>query len=143
MKTIEIDSLALEQMKIHAERDYPDECCGALFATDGGRGIRVVGIRPIDNVTVENRQRRFSVSPQDYLRVECDADAQGLLLAGFYHSHPDHPARPSQTDRAFAQPGFSYPILSVVKGEVAEITSWRIENLDAEYEQEVLEVIRA
>jgi proteasome lid subunit RPN8/RPN11 len=64
------------------------------------------------------------------------ADRQGLLLLGFYHSHPDHPAHPSTTDRQFAQPGFSYPIVSVTRDAVADIRSWRITDRSAWYEEE-------
>jgi proteasome lid subunit RPN8/RPN11 len=74
------------------------------------------------------------VAPGDYLRAEREADSRGLILLGFYHSHPDHPASPSETDRRFAQPGFSYPIVSVTADGVAEVRSWRVR--DAWYEEE-------
>ena len=136
MPRIEIDDTIIEQMKRHALRDYPHECCGALFGEeiDGRRSVRAA--MPIDNVSEEDRRRRFSISPRDYLRAEREAERLGLLLVGFYHSHPDHPARPSATDREFAIPGFSYPILSVARDAVTAITSWRLIDGAEWYEEE-------
>lgn len=136
MRTIELSDEALERMKSHARKAYPDECCGALFGHELQERRRVVAVMEIENVSDENRRRRFSIDPRDYIRAEQHAEEMGLLLLGFYHSHPDHPARPSETDRKFAQPGFSYPILSIISGEFSEMTSWYLPEGDEWYQQE-------
>lgn len=142
MSRIVIDRESFADMRAHAIVEYPFECCGALFGeiADGVRRVR--STLRIDNTAGQDRRRRFSIAPRDYLRAERHADALGLALLGFYHSHPDHPALPSETDRRFAQHGFSYPILSVGSRDVVAVTSWRIgsDSPDAPYEQEALEV---
>lgn len=143
MAHIEIDPDALLAMREHALREYPHECCGALFgrsadasSSQASHARRVDSVMPIDNVTDEDRRRRFSVSPRDYIRAEREALRLGLALLGFYHSHPDHPAEPSVTDRRFAQPGFSYPIISVTEGRTLDIRSWRLREGEEWYEEE-------
>jgi proteasome lid subunit RPN8/RPN11 len=133
---ISIDDDVMEIMNAHALRDYPHECCGALFGAEDEGGRHVLAVMPIENVSDEDRRRRFSVSPRDYIRAEREAERLALALLGFYHSHPDHPAQPSATDRQFAQIGFSYPILSVTRDHVVALTSWRIVDQEAWYEEE-------
>jgi proteasome lid subunit RPN8/RPN11 len=113
---------ALEAIDRHARAVYPDECCGALV----GRDDRAVDAWPLDNVSDEDQRRRFLVSPRAYLATERRAAGAGLSLLGIYHSHPDHPARPSATDLAAAWPTLVYAIVSVRGGEVAERTAWRL-----------------
>ena len=136
MACIELTDDILDTMRAHAVHEYPHECCGALFGIDNGEEREVRDVMPIDNVSTGDRCRRFSVSPRDYLRAEREAASRGLTLLGFYHSHPDHPARPSETDRKFAQFGFSYPILSVAADGVHDITSWRLADPNGWYEIE-------
>jgi proteasome lid subunit RPN8/RPN11 len=136
MKAIIFMGDTLDAIGAHALRDYPHECCGALLGTGGDERRAVAAIIPIDNASDDDRRRLFSVSPRDYLRAEREAEARGLLLLGFYHSHPDHPARPSETDRRYAQPGFSYPIITVTAGGAGPIRSWRIDAPEGEYEEE-------
>ncbi len=136
MSTITFSGAAIRAITAHALGDYPHECCGALLGTEHPDGRRVAISLPIANVSGEDRRRRFSVAPRDYIRAEREADARGLRLLGFYHSHPDHPARPSETDRTFAQPGFSYPIVSVGADGVGEIRSWRLDDGAPWYQEE-------
>jgi proteasome lid subunit RPN8/RPN11 len=136
MSRIDIPEEILAELKRHALRDYPHECCGALFGSEADDARRVEAAMPIDNLSQEDRRRRFSISPRDYIRAEHEAERLGLLLLGFYHSHPDHPAKPSQTDREFAIAGFSYPILSVAHDRVLAITSWRLVDQEGEYVEE-------
>lgn len=111
--------LAIEQ---HGRETYPHECCGALL----GDGDRVVATHPLPNVTTEGPRRRFRIDDQDYLASERQASAAGLSLLGFYHSHPDHPAEPSQYDLDHAWPTFVYPIVSVVGGAPAALRAWML-----------------
>src|SRR6266542_3523429 len=93
----------------HGEDTYPHECCGALVGRDG----RVSDAVPLPNTTEEGPRRRFLVRPSDYRDAERRASELGGELLGFYHSHPDHPARPSQYDLNHAWPTFAYIIVSV------------------------------
>ena len=99
----------------HACEAYPEECVGALIGTvaEGGAARTVERLFPIDNRSQADRKRRYLVSPLDYLAAERSADATGQTLLGFYHSHPEHPARPSATDLDLAQPNFVYIIVSI------------------------------
>ena len=108
----------------HGRRTYPEECCGALLGrfVDGVPTVELV--RPIANVREDARGRRFLVDPHDYLQVEQEADRRALAVLGFYHSHPDHPAAPSDFDRKHAWPNLHYLIVAVDAGAPRELTSW-------------------
>ena len=106
----------------HCRATYPNECCGALIGTDN-----VVGeCFSLPNTTEEGPRRRFLVSPDDYRAAERRATKSGHELIGFYHSHPDDQARPSQYDLDHAWPVFAYVIIAVEKGEPGAMTSWRL-----------------
>ncbi len=107
-------------IRAHAVEVYPHECCGALFGA--GRDVRVPFALP--NTTDEGPRRRFRVSTTDYRLSESRASELGLELLGFYHSHPDAPARPSQYDLDHAWPSFLYLIQSVEQGQPARLTGW-------------------
>jgi proteasome lid subunit RPN8/RPN11 len=96
-------------IRAHGEETYPHECCGALIGRDG----RVADVVALPNTTEEGPRRRFLVRPSDYREAERRAAELGAELLGFYHSHPDHPARPSQYDLDHAWPTFAYIIVSV------------------------------
>ena len=119
----------------HAVAAYPDECCGALLGSP--RGV-VREALPLDNHTDEERRRRFVVTPQDYQQAEARADALGVELIGFYHSHPDHPAAPSQFDLDHAWPNLSYVIVSVRAGQDRELRSWRLRPDRSRFDEETV-----
>ena len=96
-------------IRAHGQETYPHECCGALV----GRGDEVSAIVALPNTTEEGPRRRFLVRPSDYREAERRAGELGAELLGFYHSHPDHPARPSQYDLDHAWPTFAYVIVAV------------------------------
>jgi proteasome lid subunit RPN8/RPN11 len=104
----------------HGEETYPHECCGALV----GSGDAISHAVPLPNVTDEGPRRRFRVSDKDYLAAEQQARALGGDLLGFYHSHPDHPARPSQYDLDHAWPNFAYIIVAVADATARDMTVW-------------------
>ncbi len=104
----------------HGEETFPHECCGALI----GRDDRVIAAVPLPNTTEEGPRRRFLVRPSDYRTAEQKASELGGELLGFYHSHPDHPARPSQFDLDHAWPNFAYVIVSVMAGTSRLMTVW-------------------
>ena len=109
-----------EAIRHHGEETYPHECCGALV----GRGDAVTDTVALPNTTEEGPRRRFLVRPSDYRLAEQRATELGGELLGFYHSHPDHPARPSQYDLDHAWPTFAYVIVSVASGKSELMTVW-------------------
>jgi len=104
----------------HGEETFPHECCGALV----GRDDLVTAAVPLPNTTDEGPRRRFLVRPSDYRMAEQRASELGGELLGFYHSHPDHPARPSQFDLDHAWPNFAYVIVSVMAAVAKVMTVW-------------------
>ena len=121
-RTLTLGAGVAEAIRAHGRETYPHECCGALLGADGHVGATV----PLPNTTEEGPRRRFLVRPGDYQQAEQAASAADLELLGFYHSHPDHPAEPSQYDLDHAFPTFVYPILSVQQGEPAALRAWRL-----------------
>ncbi|AEF83075.1 Mov34/MPN/PAD-1 family protein [Leadbettera azotonutricia] len=110
------------------ERAFPNECCGVLLGPLlDGDGRQVEAVLPIENNReAEEQYHRFRIEAEDLMRAEKEARKQNREVLGFYHSHPDHPARPSEYDREFALPFYSYIILGVEGGRAAELTSWRL-----------------
>ena len=115
----------------HGEETYPHECCGALV----GRDRRVTSAVPLPNTTEEGPRRRFLVRPSDYRDAERRAIELGGELLGFYHSHPDHPARPSQYDLDHAWPTFAYVIVSVAEGAACDMTVWYLTDDRSSFEE--------
>jgi proteasome lid subunit RPN8/RPN11 len=123
-----------QAIRRHGAEAYPHECCGALIGRDGV----VIEAFALPNTTEEGPRRRFLVRPSDYRDAERRASALGAELVGFYHSHPDHPARPSQYDLDHAWPFFSYVIVSVREGTPGNMTSWRLRDDRSAFDEEEL-----
>jgi proteasome lid subunit RPN8/RPN11 len=121
-------------IRAHGVETYPNECCGALIGRDGV----VTATYALPNTTEEGPRRRFLVRPSDYQEAEKRAAQDGGDLLGFYHSHPDHPARPSQYDLDHAWPFFSYVIVSVREGVSEDMTSWRLREDRSAFDAEEL-----
>lgn len=122
-------------IRAHGRDTFPHECCGAMLGSDGV--VREAFALP--NTTEEGPRRRFLVRPDDYRVAEKRAREAGLDLLGFYHSHPDHPAKPSQYDLDHAWPSFSYVIVSVMGGEDKQLTSWQLKGDRSAFEEESVE----
>ncbi len=105
---------------------YPDEACGLLIGTQRGNEALVAQVVRGRNINVERPHDRYEVDPQDFLDAIREAERTDLDIIGVWHSHPDHPACPSETDRSSAWEGWSYLIASVTKREVSELRSWRL-----------------
>ncbi len=141
----------------HGARDYPNECCGVLLGSANGleKVVREVvplknlrhdperaqALLPVGDAGRETERNRFLIDPKDQLRVEKEARARGLEVLGYYHSHPDHPAKPSNYDREHAWPWYAYVILSVEKGEPKELTCWLLSEDRSVFKPEPLEVL--
>lgn len=142
----------------HGVRDYPDECCGVLLGSVSGSekvarevvplknlrhdAKRAQEVLPVDDAARETERNRFLIDPKDQIRIEKDARHRGLEVLGYYHSHPDHPARPSIYDREHAWPWYSYVILSVEKGEAKELTCWMLAEDGSVFQPEQVEVLK-
>jgi proteasome lid subunit RPN8/RPN11 len=115
---------------------FPDECCGFMFGREETDGTRLIlDVLVVDNSKEGDKRRRFAISPQDYMTAEQHALDHDWTLLGVYHSHPNHPAVPSEHDRVAAQPFFSYLIISVLNNEVITLRSWLL-NDDRQFEEE-------
>ena len=136
MNRIRLTPDAIDTIRAHGASTYPNECCGALIGLCTSGETHVAEARPLDNVTAEGPRRRFLVSADDYRAAERHAAAAGAELVGFYHSHPDHPAEPSQYDLDHAWPNFSYVIVAVGGGTPRAIRSWRLRADRSGFEEE-------
>jgi proteasome lid subunit RPN8/RPN11 len=132
----------LAQIQAHGESAYPHEGAGFLLGEDGDPR-KVLGILPLSNAREEAaRHDRYLISPLDYLGAEQQAESLGLSLVGVFHSHPDHPNQPSEYDREWAQPYFSYLITTVSSGRARESRSWRLAEDRSKFEEEAIETIQ-
>jgi proteasome lid subunit RPN8/RPN11 len=138
---LELDAAGLEAIRRHAERSYPEECCGFLLGYLGpgeAAETRVERVVPAANERQESRHNRYVIHPQTVLATHQEARAAGLAVVGYYHSHPDHPAEPSEFDREHAWPGVSYLIVSVRDGSLAAARSWRLRDDRQRFDEEAL-----
>ncbi len=128
----------LDAMRLHGERDYPYECCGLLIGRFLGTGRKAVSeVYPISNAREEAAKRnRFLIRPEELLRGERYARTKRLDVLGFYHSHPDAPAVPSQYDQEHAWPTYSYIVVSVLKGATRELRSWELRPDRSRFDEE-------
>jgi len=133
-----IEQNPLDEMFADALRSFPDECCGFFFGNEIGQERIITNILTVDNSKEGDKKRRFEIAPKDYLDAERFADENELQLLGVYHSHPNHPAVPSEHDRIAAQPYFSYIIISVKEKMIADIRSWQL-NENFMFEEETIE----
>ncbi|MDQ3711461.1 MAG: M67 family metallopeptidase [Acidobacteriota bacterium] len=128
----------ISEIETHGERTYPNECCGLLvgsFDEDGRK--TVVEIFSIENAREESaRHNRSLITPQDLMRGERYARERKLDVVGNYHSHPDHPAVPSQFDLDHALPVWTYLIVSVSKGKAVDARAWEMENDRSKFNEE-------
>ncbi len=132
----------LETLRAQARSAYPHECCGGLLGISDARfpnDKRVRGVLPAGNERGDSPRNRFLISAGEVRRMEQEARRGGLDVVGFYHSHPDHPAQPSEYDRAHAWPWYSYVILEVRAGRDGALRAWRLSEDRERFEEETLE----
>ncbi len=123
---LEIPQQIVNRIRDHGREAYPQECCGLLLGSIAPDARSVAELRPLQNAREDSRCNRYSIAPSDMLAAEKEASRLALEIIGVYHSHPDHPARPSEYDRAHALPWYSYVILSVTGGEPQDLMSWTL-----------------
>jgi proteasome lid subunit RPN8/RPN11 len=129
-------------IRADGERTYPNECCGFMFGRLDGEKRVVTEIKPAQNIAPDNEKyHRFGIDPAEFARGELFARKNKLEILGIYHSHPDHPAEPSDFDLSHSQPFYSYVITSVEKGTSAVMRSWLLNEDKAGYTEETIETI--
>ena len=128
-----------EAIRAHAAQDYPHECCGFLVGKADGSIVTVAHAVPAANLRDDSPRNRFEIDPGDLVKTDRAARAEGLGVVGFYHSHPDAPAQPSEFDREHAWPGYCYVIVSVRQGQPAEMRNWLLLDDRAKFEEDSIE----
>jgi proteasome lid subunit RPN8/RPN11 len=125
--TLEITAHTMKEIRLHGERAYPEEGVGLLLGRIREERQWVESILPLDNQREESARRsRYLVEPDEFLTAENRAVELGLEVLGSFHSHPDHPNLPSEFDREWAWPAFSYLITSVWSGKAGDSRAWRL-----------------
>ena len=120
----------------HAKETYPEECSGVIVGMNTGEMKVVVDVWRAENTHEDERSRRFLIDPLVYMKLEQQADERDMDVLGIYHSHPDHPAEPSEYDREHAWPNFSYIIASVSSEQVDDMRSWVLKDDRSGYDEE-------
>ena len=141
MTAINITQKIVDTFISHGEKDYPHECCGFIlgqFKDEESFGVEYL---PASNVKEGNRERRFLIDPLAYQKAEDEADEREMSVISIVHSHPDHPAKPSDFDLDHAWPGFSYIIISVKLGRAAGYRSWQLNENRSFFVEEYIKII--
>ena len=140
MTVLRLPRSVYDSIRAHGEQTYPNECCGALLGTFAPEGWHVTAAVPAGNTRTDSAHNRYSIAPVELVRIEREARRQRLGIAGFYHSHPDHPAQWSATDFAEAHwLGSSYVITAVAQGKATVTNSFFLAGAteeDKHFEQE-------
>ncbi|MBE9531284.1 MAG: M67 family metallopeptidase [Proteobacteria bacterium] len=141
---INISKDIYDEMVVHVKGGYPNECCGALLgkvAKDEAGTKSVDQAHALTNINEERSADRYEIDPLELLKVEKEASKNGLVVVGFYHSHPDHPDEPSGFDRERAWPDYSYVIIAVEGGVNIKTRSWTFTEMEAPFEAEEMNII--
>lgn len=126
------------QIESEGSAAYPNECCGIIFGRDGATGRVVEKLEPVANGFEAGEQfHRFSITPQALMDAERKC-GKGQMVLGFYHSHPDHPARPSEYDRQHAWPFYSYIIVAIHQRQPVDMTSWLLDEATEQFQEQAI-----
>ena len=144
MNKLVLTASQISQIEEEGSTAYPNECCGLMIGRDVSDGActrRIVErLEPMQNVfDPEQQRRRFAVDPLALMKAEKSAADAGQLVLGFYHSHPDHPARPSEFDREHAWPFYSYVIVAIAQGKPVDMTSWVLDDQTQTFSRQNIE----
>ena len=130
---------AMDELSAHAVEGYPHEICGMLIAPKGSGTVSLT--RRVRNTVVERSRDRYEMDPIDQIRIQRECDDAGLDIVGYYHSHPDHPARASVTDAQRSWAGPVYLIVACQAGEVVDANAFIAERDGGPMRDEPLEVV--
>jgi proteasome lid subunit RPN8/RPN11 len=125
--TLRLAGALAEDIRRHGEAAYPAECCGVLVGRAEAEAKEVVRLAPAVNRRTDD-PHRYLIAPDDLRRLEAEVRAAGQEIVGYYHSHPDHPARPSAFDTEHAWPWYSYLIVRIDRGRGADLASWVLDD---------------
>ncbi len=137
--TVVLTRAQVEAIQAHARATYPDECCGFLVGP-AAEPRKVASVRRATNVVDSNRERRYVIDPRETLSLEKELRGTGHEILGYYHSHPNHPAEPSEFDRSHAWPWYTYTILSIVDRKPADLRAWSLDGETSTFRPEPLTV---
>ena len=140
-RALRVPEALVQRIHAHGVETYPHECCGALLGKDSETAREVVELLPLANRRNDSPRNRFEVTAEDVQMAEKKAKELSLEVVGWYHSHPDAPARPSEFDREHAWPWYSYIIVSVQQREPRDTTSWRLRDDRSAYDSEAIESV--
>ncbi|MEP7285455.1 MAG: M67 family metallopeptidase [Chloroflexota bacterium] len=144
MTTVTISTALRARIFDQLQHTYPNEGGGFLLGDLQGNDITVRDVRPVENIfESEEQYHRYAMTPTDWAKLEDEADAKGLTVVGYYHSHPDHPAVPSEYDRVHALPNFRYLITSVQKGQAADFRAWQLSEDRTRFDELTLHITGA
>ena len=133
---MKIQRPAFEAIQAHGSEGYPDEICGLMLGNDHV----VTDVRRARNIIVERSRDRYEIDPLDQIRIQREADAAGLDVIGYYHSHPDHPAQASRFDTERAWAGYVYVIVSIEKGKPVDANAFVADADGGPFHSEPLEI---
>jgi proteasome lid subunit RPN8/RPN11 len=138
--SLQLPAELLAEIHAHGALSYPEEGAGFLLGRAEGEQRTGVSILPIANAREDGaRHNRYLIGPKEMMLAENAADAASLTLLGIFHSHPDHPSEPSEFDRDWALPFFSYLITRVEQGKAIETRSWRLADDRSHFTEELIE----
>ncbi|MEK6759662.1 MAG: M67 family metallopeptidase [Deltaproteobacteria bacterium] len=137
---LQISKNVYDDIIAHSKEAYPHECCGVIVGAYYN-GKKVFESHRADNVNLERAADRYIIDPKEFNLIDKMARTQGYDVVGFYHSHPDHPDKPSATDREWGQVGYSYIIVSVKKGTETSVRCWTIEDDKEPFKEEKIKVV--
>ncbi len=161
---IRLSEAHLDAIRLHGAAAFPNECCGVLLGDLAGADKTVREVRPLANVFEPNedfensvlpagaetaevatvgQERRYFVSPQEMFALLQEERRTKRKVLGFYHSHPNHPARPSAYDREWASPWYTYIIVSVLDGRPDELTAWQLDDDRQAFSTEAWEILES
>lgn len=136
---LEIQPTHDRDIREHGQHSFPDECCGFLLGQDQDGLRRIESVLPADNDRDDGeRHHRFTIPPESFVSVSREARRRGLDVLGFYHSHPNAPARPSEYDLEYAWPVYSYLIVSVLDHRAEELTCWVMRDDRSQFDEQIV-----
>ena len=136
---MKIHGQALEAIRAHGAEGYPHEICGIMIGPHGDRTVSEV--KRARNIIVERARDRYEIDPRDHIRIQREADAAGLDIVGYYHSHPDHPAQASRFDTERAWAGYVYLIVAVHEGKPVDANAFTADKDGGPFHPEPMDVV--
>ena len=138
---IRLKSADIEEIKQIAQKTYPHECCGVMVGSVENGVKTVTQLIPAENQRTDSPANRYLITPDLLNELEKTLKGTDRAILGFFHSHPDVPARPSTYDQDHAWPWYSYVIVSVNKGEAGDIHNWKLKDDRSAFDAEKMELL--